>query len=91
MERAIFILTLTVSSLITMRLVNRLSKTEKLDGESFGDILDDLNSVQKIKVKDEWEYAKMNPRMEDILDVLQIKNKPVVVTKKRGRPKKQAV
>jgi len=33
----------------------------------------------------------MNPRMEDILDVLQIKNKPVVVTKKRGRPKKQAV
>ena len=80
-----------VSSLITMRLVNRFSKTEKLDGESFGDILDDLNSVQKIKVKDEWEYAKMNPRMEDILDVLQIKNKPVVVTKKRGRPKKQAV
>ena len=80
-----------VSSLITMRLVNRFSKTEKLDGEPFGDILDDLNSVQKIKVKDEWEYAKMNPRMEDILDVLQIKNKPVVVTKKRGRPKKQDV
>lgn len=68
-----------VSSLITMRLVNRFSKTDKLDGESFGDILDGLNPVQKIKVKDEWEYAKMNPRMEDILDVLQIKNKPVVV------------
>ena len=29
--------------------------------------------------------------MEDILDVLQIKNKPVVVKKKRGRPKKQDV
>ena len=43
------------------------------------------------RVKDEWEFAKMNPRMEDILDVLQIKNKPVVVKKKRGRPKKQDV
>ncbi len=27
----------------------------------------------------------------DILDVLQIKSKPVAVTKKRGRPKKQDV
>ena len=74
-----------------MRLVNRFSKTDKLDGESFGDILDDLNFVQKIKVKNEWEYAKMNLRMEKILDVLQIKTKPVVVMKKRGRPKKQDV
>ena len=80
-----------VSILITMRLVNRFSKTDKLDGESFGDILDDLNFVQKIKVKNEWEYAKMNLRMEKILDVLQIKTKPVVVMKKRGRPKKQDV
>lgn len=47
-----------VSSLITIRLENRFSKTEKLGGEPFGDILDDLNSVQKIKVKDEGNMRR---------------------------------
>lgn len=80
-----------VSTLMTMRLVDRFGKIEELADESFCDIIDDLNSVQKIKVKDRWEFVKMNPRTEDILDKLQIRNKPVVVKKKRGRPKKNAL
>lgn len=77
-----------ISTLITMRLVNQFEKIEELDDESFSDIIDELNSVQKVKINDKWEFAKMNPKTEDILDALQIKNKPVIVKRKRGRPKK---
>lgn len=59
-----------ISTLITMRLVNQFEKVEELDDESFSDIIDDLNSVQKIKINNQWEFAKMNPRIEDILDKL---------------------
>ncbi len=49
---------------MTRRLVNRFGTAGELGGELFSNIIDGLNSVQKVKMDRRWEFAEMNPGTE---------------------------
>ena len=61
---------------MTRRPVNRFERVGKLGDESFFNIIDGLNSVQKMKTEGQWEFAKMNPWTGEAIGRLQIKNRP---------------
>lgn len=77
-----------LSSLITMRMINKFAETGLLKSDTYGNILDDLNQVAKCKEKGEWVYVRHNEVQHEILEKLEIiptlKREP----KPKGRPRK---
>lgn len=80
-----------LSSVITYRLLNRFEKEELFDNLTYKKIIHVLTRAKKVKADDsEWQLIKMNPSQIEILQKLDLLEKPA--PKKRGRkPKKQTV
>ncbi len=72
------------------RLVNRFGKARELDTELLSDIIDGLNSIQKVKMDDRWEFAKIYPRMEEAIGRPQIKSRPWRC-QRRGEDRKRSL
>ena len=79
-----------LSSLVTSRIMREFEKAGLIDDDSYGDVMDDLNSALKIKKGDQWVLSDTNKGVLEKMYRLNIEKGPEPKEKKkRGRPKKK--
>lgn len=79
-----------LSSLVTSRIMRKFEKAGLIKNDSYGNVMDDLNSALKIKKDGQWVLADTNRRVLDMLYRLNLEKDPTPPKekRKRGRPKK---
>ena len=79
-----------VATVISQRISERMDKAGLLEGDSYGNVMQDLNGVLKVDEGGALVDAAANPRCIEMMQRLGLRKAPEKpAPKKRGRPKKQ--
>lgn len=81
-----------LSSFLTYRILNDSKKRRGLEEYSYGQMMERLRRVKKIRIdKERFRLIRVNPSTEKILSGLGIVEKEQLAKRRRGRPRKNSI
>ena len=81
-----------LSSFLTYRILNDSKKRRGLEEYSYGQMMERLRRVKKIRIdKERFRLIRVNPSTEKILSGLGIVEKEQLAKRRRGSPRKKSI